>query len=133
MLPSASRDGTAAAGALTTAIAAAVEELRDPVGAKHGTHRRYFLVSEFLDTVRAHLRRAHPGQDVVPLGYRGAIERRAPLPAQPALRRAGHRRHPAPAPRARAAQDRPGHPLGAPPERHRHRDGAVAVHRPRRR
>jgi hypothetical protein len=73
ILPSASRDGTAAVGALTAAIAGAVEELRGPMGAKHGTHRRYFLVSDFVDTVRAHLNRTHPGQVVVPLGYRGVM------------------------------------------------------------
>jgi hypothetical protein len=73
ILPSASRDGTATTGALTAAIAGAVEELRGPVGAKHGTHRRYFLVSDFVDTVRSHLQRTYPGQDAVPLGYRGGM------------------------------------------------------------
>lgn len=74
VLPSAARDGTAAVGALTAAIARAVEEMRDPLYIKHGQqHRPYFLVSEFVDTVRAHLRAANPGQELVPLGYRGAM------------------------------------------------------------
>jgi hypothetical protein len=73
ILPSASRGGTAAPGALTSAIAAAVGELSGPTGAKHGIHRRYFLVSDFVDTVKACLEKSHPGQDLVPLGYRGVM------------------------------------------------------------
>lgn len=72
ILPSAARDGKATAGALTNAIASAVAELRDPTGAKHGTHRCHFLVSEFVDTVRAHLERSYPGQQLVPI-YRGQM------------------------------------------------------------
>ncbi|MDT0353378.1 ATP-binding protein [Pseudonocardia charpentierae] len=75
MLSSASRDQTATTGALTAAIAGAVEELRGPIGPKRGgTHRRYFLVSQFVDTVTEHLHRTDPGQDLVRLGYQGIMQ-----------------------------------------------------------
>jgi hypothetical protein len=66
IVPSASRHGEAITGALTGAMIKAVEKLSGGEGQKHGINRRYFWVSEFIDTVREFL----PGQDVQPL-YRG--------------------------------------------------------------
>jgi len=66
IVPSASRHGEATTGALTDAMTKAVTKLRGGEGEKHGTNRRYFRVSDFIDTVREFL----PGQDVQPL-YRG--------------------------------------------------------------
>jgi hypothetical protein len=66
VLPSATRKGTAQAGALTGAIRAAVAGLRSGIGAKHGVHQPFFEVGVFLDVVREHL----SGQDLDPL-YRG--------------------------------------------------------------
>lgn len=66
IVPSASRDGEATTGALTEAMTKAVAKLRGGEGEKHGTNRRYFRVSDFIDTVREFI----PNQDVQPL-YRG--------------------------------------------------------------
>ncbi|MDQ2706305.1 MAG: ATP-binding protein [Actinomycetota bacterium] len=66
ILPSASRDGTAQVGALTTAISNAIAKLRSGEGEKYGINRPYFRVSDFLDTVREGL----TGQTLDPL-YRG--------------------------------------------------------------
>jgi hypothetical protein len=66
ILPSASRNGTAQVGALTTAMSHAIAKLRSGEGEKYGTNRPYFRVSDFLDTVRECL----TGQVLDPL-YRG--------------------------------------------------------------
>jgi hypothetical protein len=66
IVPSASRQGEATTGALSEAMTKAVAKLRGGEGEKHGTNRRYFRVSDFIDTVREFL----PVQDVQPL-YRG--------------------------------------------------------------
>ncbi len=66
ILPSASKNDEAAPGALTSAITHAVGKLRSGQGEKYGRNRRYFRVSDFIETVREYL----PDQDLVPL-YRG--------------------------------------------------------------
>ena len=72
ILPSATKNGEATALALTTAIGQAVENLRGGEGQRYGTNRRFFWVSEFIDTVRRFLREQSPGQELDPI-YRGAL------------------------------------------------------------
>lgn len=62
ILPSATKNGQATARALTIAIGQAVENLGGGEGRRYGTNRRYFLVSEFIDTVLRFLREQSPGQ-----------------------------------------------------------------------
>jgi hypothetical protein len=66
ILPSASKNGEATTGVLTSAITQAVEKLRGGQGRKYGTNRRYFRVSDFIETVQEFA----PDQDVVAL-HRG--------------------------------------------------------------
>jgi hypothetical protein len=70
ILPSATKNGEATALALTTAIGLAVEYLRGGEGERYGTNRRYFRVSDFIDTVRRFLGDQAPGQELDPI-YRG--------------------------------------------------------------
>ena len=70
ILPSATKNGEAAALVLTTAIGQAVENLRGGEGERYGTNRRYFRVSDFIDTVRRFLGDQAPGQELDPI-YRG--------------------------------------------------------------
>ena len=72
ILPSATKNGEATALALTTAIGQAVENLRGGEGERYGTNRRYFRVSDFIDTVRRFLSDQAPGQELDPI-YRGDL------------------------------------------------------------
>jgi hypothetical protein len=69
ILTSASKDGTAIAGALTKAIGQAVEKLRGGEGIKWGTEDRYFSPAAFLDTVKEFL---VPGQTIDQI-FRGRL------------------------------------------------------------
>jgi hypothetical protein len=72
ILPSATKNGEATARALTTAIGQAVENLRGGEGERYGTNRRYFRVSDFIDTVQRFLDEQAPGQELDQI-YRGAL------------------------------------------------------------
>ena len=64
VLPSAMKGETAATGALSTAIAKAVDKLSGGQGEKYGLGAAYFTVEQFLDTVREFL---GEGQGLTPL------------------------------------------------------------------
>lgn len=72
ILPSATKNGEATALALTTAIGQAVENLRSGEGERYGINRRFFRVSDFIDTVRRFLGDEAPGQELDPI-YRGDL------------------------------------------------------------
>jgi WD domain, G-beta repeat len=72
ILPSATKNGEATALALTTAIGQAVQNLHGGEGERYGTNRRYFRVSDFIDTVRRFLGEQSPGQELDPI-YRGDL------------------------------------------------------------
>ena len=64
VLPSAMKDETATTGALSTAIAKAVDKLHGGQGEKYGRNARYFTVEQFLATVSEFL---GDGQRLTPL------------------------------------------------------------------
>ena len=64
VLPSAMKDETATTGALSTAIAKAVDKLHSGQGEKYGIGARYFKVEQFLETVGEFL---GDGQRLTPL------------------------------------------------------------------
>ena len=72
ILPSATKNGEATALALTIAIGQAVQNLRGGEGERFGTNRRYFRVSDFINTVRRYLGEQAPGQALEPI-YRGDL------------------------------------------------------------
>ncbi|QIY54457.1 ATP-binding protein [Streptomyces sp. RPA4-5] len=76
VLPSATKDQEAVAGALTTAIADFLRELGSPIGAKYGL-QPLLDVTTFLDAVQAKL---GPGQRLVPLQ---GSQRSGPHPCLP--------------------------------------------------